>query len=474
MNGSTRTFLLVALVVAILLALHLLPTLQIGDTELRKVNILSDILPEEIRQRDAIDMIPIPEPPKPTPPVAVVTDSTRQTADSLVKEPVAYTPQIPDSITAIDDYGLGQPGGMAHFYRQLSRVNQLGRPVRIAYFGDSFVEGDILSCDLREQLQTKYGGSGVGWVDCASQVSGFRQTVRHTFKGLTEYEVVKRPFKKQYEGIAQRYFTASENAIFTLRGTNSRKHLDHWQTATFYFRTEGGFNVATRINNDTTLYDTAYPDTQLQTQRHRWEEPMNSVSFQLSGLTENTYLYGVALEPDHGIVVDNFSMRGSSGISLGDIPMNTLSEFAAVRPYDLLIFHFGLNVASEKSHAANYKSYTKSMGNAIEHLREAYPEASVLVVSMPDRDQRTDAGIRTMLGVESLVAYQQLMAADHHVAFFNLFQAMGGCESMKALVDKGLANKDYTHLTFAGGKRLATRLVESLNVGYDNYKRHAE
>ena len=42
---------------------------------------------------------------------------------------------------------------------------------------------------------------------------------------------------------------------------------------------------------------------------------------------------------------------------------------------------------------------------------------------------------------------------------------------MKQMVDDGLANKDYTHLTFAGGRRLATKLVESIQAGVDNYKR---
>jgi lysophospholipase L1-like esterase len=164
-------------------------------------------------------------------------------------------------------------------------------------------------------------------------------------------------------------------------------------------------------------------------------------------------------------------MRGSSGVTLESIPSATLQSFAAQRPYDLLVFHFGLNVASAKSQADNYKAYTHQMGEAIRHIRQAYPKASVLIVSVSDRDQRTSSGIHTMLGVESLVAHQQIMAADQQVAFFNLFQAMGGRESMKLLVDDGLANKDYTHLTFAGGRRLATKLVESIQAGVDNYKR---
>ena len=437
MNDSARTFVLVGLVVVILLALHLLPTLRIKDTELRKVNILSDILPEHIRERDAIDHIPM-------------LRAAEVEADS------------------VDDGTEKEYSPLAHFYQQLSRINELERPLRIAYFGDSFIEGDILSCDLREQLQTRFGGCGVGWVDCGSQIATFRQTIRHSFDGLEEFEVVKRPFNKQVESIAQRYFTASENAWFRYRGVTARQHLNVWDTSTFFFRTSDGFTVATSINGDSAIVEYVSSADHLQILKHQHRKT-RSIKYEVTDLTPQTFLYGVALEGKRGVVVDNLSMRGSSGVSLSYLPKHVLHEFAAVRPYDLIIVHFGLNVASEKSHAENYKVYTRQMGEAIEHLREAFPEASFLVVSMPDRDQRTAAGIRTMLGVESLVAYQQIMAAEHHVAFFNLFQAMGGRESMKALVDQGLANKDYTHLTFGGGRRLGTLLTDYLIEGFDHY-----
>ena len=70
MNQIARSFVFVALVVAILLALHFLPKMTIGETELRRVNILSDILPEYLEDGDGLGFIPdVPEPPKP-----IVTD----------------------------------------------------------------------------------------------------------------------------------------------------------------------------------------------------------------------------------------------------------------------------------------------------------------------------------------------------------------------------------------------------------------
>ena len=469
MNQVARTFILVGLVVVILFAMRFLPTIYLGDNELRQVNILSDLLPETLSGTDSTEVLDIPEPPSvvaSVPDTVVVYDSI-DGVDTVISRMIQ--PQTtPEGVTMIADYGQGQSGGMHHFYQQLARVKELNRPVRIAYFGDSFVEGDILSCDLREQLQTQFGGNGVGWVDCASQIYGFRQTVRHSFEGLREYEVVKRPFNAQVQSIAQRYFTIDGNrATFVYQGSKSRKHLSDWQKATFFFRTQDTITVATKMNSDTLVSDVIGGDGQLQTfTKHH--PSMHKIIYSVSAASPKTYLYGVALESNQGVIVDNFSMRGSSGVTLGSIPSAVLREFAAQRPYDLIIFHFGLNVANEN--VRNYTSYTHQMGAVIRHFKAAYPHTSILVVSMTDRDQRSTEGIHTMAGVESLVGYQQIMAANEKVAFFNLFQAMGGRESMKTLVDKGYANKDYTHISHAGGRRLATHLVESILAGFDIYK----
>jgi len=498
MNQIARSFIFVALVVAILLALHFLPKMSIGETELRRVNVLSDILPEQLGGTDDLGFIPdVPEPPKPI--VAVATPAAPADSQQTVsKKPVAddgvhlqptdttgmgaavaYTPtndsvtavapvaDHPEGVTPILDYSQGQPGGMYYFYQQLARARQMGRPVRIAYYGDSFIEGDIFTQDLRELLQDQFGGSGVGWVDCASQVHGFRQSVSHSFSGITEYEIVKRPFSNANQGIAQRYFTASEGARITYKGGRARRHQNQWTKAIFYLRSDGGLKLTTTMNSDSTVVDTIVGAPRLQAIECRDSVPMTSVSYTLRGIGSGTLFYGVALEPVNGVIVDNFSMRGSAGYTLSQIPEATLAQFAALRPYDLIVIHFGLNVAN--SNQSNYSGYTRNMGQAIDHLRQAYPQTSFLVVGMPDRDQRASNGLHTMKGVEALVAYQQIMASDHAVSFFNLFEAMGGRDSMKGLVEQGFANKDYTHINFKGGRHLARFLFDAIMAGYHSY-----
>ena len=488
MNQIARTFTLVGLVVVILLAMHLLPTPQIGDTELRPVSILSDVTEQTEQTGDVIDLPEVPD--VPVTPVVPSTDTasatgSRPVSDRPVRQdnqPIASTDttgsvlgDLPeedtqmaegDSVVMIADYSGGALGGMNHFYSQLARCQSLGRPVRIAYYGDSFIEGDILTCDIREQLQSRFGGQGVGWVDCGSKVHGFRQTVVHQYSGFSEHEVVSHPFNGQLQSISQRYFLPAGTPKITLTGTNRRRHVAQWSRSVFYLRSTGGCTLTAKVQGADTLFTYQVEGSSL-VQAVTCEIdtlPTKSITWQASRNGSGTTLFGVALEPRSGVVVDNFSMRGSAGYTIANIPGETLRQFAAVRPYDLIVIQFGLNVANARQ--TNYRTYVDRMGQAIDHLRAAYPMASILVVGCPDRDQRTGQGIKTINGVQQLLAYQQVMASEHHVAFFNLFQAMGGRESMKRLVDRGMANKDYTHLNFGGGREIARHIVNSLMAGY--------
>ena len=463
MNQVTRTFVLVGLTVVILLAMHFLPTLYIKDVELRRVNVLSDILPEVYRERDAIDVIPSVPMPKMADNVdnsAAAGSGAQADANACAQDSTAGD-SLPSryalrTSSAILDFSEGAPGGMGHFYHALDNISSLGRPLRIAYYGDSFIEGDVMTCDLREMLQARYGGNGVGWVDCVDKLNGFRRTVKVRSHALSAHEVVEKPFLHSLEGISQRYFGVSEGASLSVSSTGYKSHASSWQTATLYMRARGGMSV---VHNGDSVYVSPSQSVQTIVTPSRGKR---SVDYRFSSVSGVNHLFGVAMESNSGVILDNVSMRGAAGFTLANIPDPTLADFARLRPYDLIIIHFGLNVASDKAHAANYKAYIRRMQQAIEHLRKAYPEASVLVVSIPDRDQRTDAGIMTMKGVESLVAYQQILAANCHVSFFNLFNAMGGRESMKVLVEKGWANKDYAHLSFRGGRYMAEIIFKAL------------
>jgi len=55
------------------------------------------------------------------------------------------------------------------------------------------------------------------------------------------------------------------------------------------------------------------------------------------------------------------------------------------------------------------------------------------------------------------------------VAFWNVFGAMGGENSMIRFVENNWASKDYTHLSFRGGKEIASALLKAILLEKEFY-----
>ena len=77
-----------------------------------------------------------------------------------------------------------------------------------------------------------------------------------------------------------------------------------------------------------------------------------------------------------------------------------------------------------------------------------------------------------MPGVKNLIRYQQNIAAESNIAFWNMFEAMGRRKYGKLVHAKpSMANYDYTHINFRGGKHLAGLLYETMIYGKEQYDR---
>lgn len=439
---------LILIVMVMLLLMHLLPEVKIGGHVMRHVDLLGDVrrVSEPVTEPDSL----LPPPPKVKP---------------------AFVDTCRAGMTCVEDYSDSTMRGMTHFYQALDELSKNPRPVRIAYFGDSFIEADILTADLREMLQKRFGGCGVGFVTITSMTSGYRPTVRHTFGGWHSHSVTDSVyFDRSKQGVSGHYFVPNEGAYVELRGQSKyASRLDTCQRASIYFFNRGEAALSVRVNRGETDTETFMPTGELQ--EMKVNGAIGSVRWTVER-ADSTLFYGLAMDGTSGIVLDNFSLRGSSGLSLRSVPAWMLNGFNEQRPYDLIILQYGLNVATERGR--NYDRYAAGMQTTLKHLKEAFPQAGILVVSVGDRDYKTAEGdLRTMPGIKNLVRYQQNLAADEAVAFWNLFEAMGGEGSMAKLVHAkpSMANYDYTHINFRGGKHLAGLLYEALIYGKENYDR---
>lgn len=431
-----------------LLLMYFLPGLMVGERVLRRVDLLSDVRTPKGVEEEPDSLLPPPPKVKP-----------------------AFVDTCRAGLTCIEDYSDSTMRGMTHFYQALDELAQRPRLVRIAVFGDSFIEADILTADLREMLQKRYGGYGVGFVTITSMTSGFRPTVRHSFSGWQSHSIMDSVFfDRSKQGISGHYFIPRTGAYVELKGQkNYASRLDTCEHASIFFYNKGDVTLSARVNQGKPRTETFLPTGDLQ--QMDVEGSIGSVRWTVEK-ADSTLFYGLAMDGTQGIIVDNFSLRGSSGLSLRSVPVWMMREFNEQRPYDLIILQYGLNVATERGR--NYDRYRDGMAATITHLKEAFPQAGILLVSVGDREYKTEEGdLRTMPGIKNLIRYQQNLAAESGVAFWNLFEAMGGEGSIAEMVHAkpSLANYDYTHINFRGGKHLAGLLYETLIYGKEQYDR---
>jgi lysophospholipase L1-like esterase len=187
-------------------------------------------------------------------------------------------------------------------------------------------------------------------------------------------------------------------------------------------------------------------------------------------ISEKLVLYGTSFEDTAGIIIDNFGLRGNSGIGLAKISDDMQMQFDSLQKYSVIILQYGLNVATPQSKDFNW--YIKPMVNLIERLKKSHPHCSFILMSVSDRSVKKTGEYQTMESIPLMVETQRKIAQQSKIAFWDLYTAMGGENSMVNLVDSkpSLANKDYTHLNKSGGKKIAGIFVQTLLYELEKYE----
>lgn len=445
-----RPLVVLLLSTVVLCLLRFVPSRTFCGYEFKAIDPLSDLLGDSAALMESETLGLIPE----------------------TKRVMASNDSCPQGMTCFVDYGTGTPSGMATFYRALQRRHELGRPVRIAYFGDSFIEGDILTADLRSLLQQQFGGCGAGYLDIAPPFPGFRLSVHQQFSGWNARCVLEKGnYSPGKLGISLRYATGGPGAWTEVRASDKYVRANRFETATLYLASNSPVSIRATYSGGNSRLLQNRGDGRLEALTIGGDS-LRQVRWTVENGSGAVY-YGMATEGRDGISVDNFSLRGSSGIQLAEISEAYLQSLGRLRPYDLIVIQYGLNVASARQ--KDYSLYVKQMQRVIEHMKQAFPQTAILVVSVGDRETKVGGELHTMPGVRALIEYQEQLAALTEVGFWNLYEAMGGDGSIVNMSRQSPeeARKDYTHITRPGGRRLARLLYKTMIYGYGTYKQQS-
>jgi hypothetical protein len=445
-NRLHESLLLCVIIIACLLIFSAIPKISLESVPLKEVNLLADI---EVKEIDSA--------------AVAFTDSLVAKQDSVIQ--LVKEVCLP-GITCIEDYS-GDSTALNKFFKALASLDKKPAPVRVAFYGDSFIEGDVFCGSFRDSLQAIFGGKGVGFVPITSGVAGFRNTIKHSFDNWRSSNLINRTDSTAEYGPAGYCFVPLEGNWVEYRPT-MRRFLHEFHTVKLYYKTYKKAAVRFVVNDDTTQHV-----AQLKVSNHLQEWVYRQRKMKSIRMTFDPYdslrLFGASFEDGPGVYVDNFSLRGNSGISLTGISRNMLSKFNDYRNYKLVILQFGLNMVVEDS--LNYRAYVKRMVRVIDNMKKAFPQASFLLLSVSDRSTNSRGKFETMNAIPAMRNAQRMIAQETQIAFWDLFEAMGGENSMVRFVTAkpALAAKDYTHVNFNGGKKLAGSLVKSVIFSYDRY-----
>ncbi|MGQ0829097.1 MAG: hypothetical protein ACT4ON_11970 [Bacteroidota bacterium] len=457
-NRPSQPFIMVLVVTIVLLvASQFNSEIKLPGYKTKKIDPLSDLV-----LKGKTKVVPLPD--------HILTDSI-----IIAKDSSELAIQLVDS-SNIYDFIQDSTSALAHFFESLNKVRKQKHKARIAYFGDSMIEGDLITQDLRTHMQDAFGGSGVGFVPITSIVAGFRTSIIHSFNGWTTYNLLDKLPSGHLLGISGYGFVPDLIDSFD-SATNSsncwvkyvavkKRHLDKFPQAKLLYGKSRGENYAV-INGKRYKLDGTKTVNELLIDNGNACQSVNA-KFQCKTPID---IFGFSAESDSGAFVDNFSFRGNSGMPITKVSKSVYSGTNECLGYDLVILEYGLNVVSEN--VMDYSWYERGMNNVIKHIRESFPGASILLISVGDKGYHKDNVYQTNPGVPLLVEVQKRLAENNKLAFWNLYDAMGGNGSMVKWVeeDPAYANKDYAHFNFKGAHKVGKLLFDKLMSEYSDYNK---
>ncbi len=387
------------------------------------------------------------------------------TTDTLALKKPLNKIAVPKGLVQIEDYSQDslylQP-----VYQKLNELSTLNQPFRIAFLGDSFTECEIMTGDIREMLQEKFGGGGGGLVPLKIESAGLSPLAEVSQNSIESFSVVSKPGLNTFQSISGKYFIGRNNSEFSIRCNKFKAKTTSAAFARLLFRPLHSVDIT--YSKDKTSWDTVHYESDPSLKMLQIDGNVNNLSFKLQE-TDSIILYGVAYDNQNGVILDNLSLRSNSGLALSALSDRTLNEFNQKRPYDLVIIQYGLNAFNT---TGNYEGYKKGMIRAISHLKSALPNARFILFSIGDKGEMRDGEVVTNHLVPEFIQAQKDIARQSGICFWNMFEAMGGEGTIArwAQAEKPMAAKDFTHIAPAGGRIIAKQFVSSFLFEQNKYQ----
>lgn len=399
-------------------------------------------------------------------------DTIKKQPEPIVTQPVAKVQKSNSSKIQPIEYASTDNVRLSKFFAKLAKCNT--KTIRILHYGDSQIEGDRITGYLRNLFQSQYGGSGPGLITAIPGIAKSSAIDHQASKNWQVYSIYN---KKDTIGTQNRFGILGRFARFTPnQGSNEEQSAwiefspstmayksvqNFTRCRIFYGCATSPFTVKGFVDDSLTWFENIDPIDQTEQLLWKFDEAPNKFRIEFA-TTNSPNIYAISLDAPTGVAVDNLPFRGSIGTEFVKLNFAQMTQMVKHMSVGLIIYEFGVNAVAYES--KNYRFYEQSLRRQLHYLKQLMPDATVLVVSSSDMSEKTAEGYVTKPEVAKVIEAQRNAAFAEGCAFWNLFEAMGGHNSMPQWVNAkpALAQKDYTHFNRKGGHIVAQKLYDAI------------
>ena len=387
-------------------------------------------------------------------------------APPVPRKPVPQGAQLPPpSPLLVDDSNDLNP-----FFAALWKLEQgMGDGVvTILHYGDSPTTADLITGDIRLQLQNQFGDAGRGYTLIARPWAWYGHRGVEMSDHGWDIRTGVGLMREGVYGLGGAAFEGQPGAWSKFRITESEQSAVEIE----YMAKPGGGSFTVAADGQQIAEQTTAADKRAAAFIHV-ALPAGTKVVWLRVTNGVVTLFGVDFRRgQRGLLYDSLGLNGATTSVLARVlqPDIWKQELDRAKPA-LVIVNYGSNESSYGKFV--HTQYAAELQLAIERIRQAAPDASILIMSPMDRGERSGLDdIETMSTIPEIVNIQKQVAEEMHCAFFDTFDAMGAGGTMARwyAASPRLVSADLLHPTPQGATIVAGLFVDQLELRYDRWK----
>lgn len=356
------------------------------------------------------------------------------------------------------------------FFAKAASARSRDEVVRVLHYGDSQIEMDRISGNLRTWMQSHFGGGGPGLLPAIQTVASYAvsQSASGPFTLYSSYGDGARA-RGNY-GLMLKCYRLTGNGTFTANATTNKRsdsRVKRFSRVTLLYNDHDGRFRAT-LTDRKNKYDSTCASVGPGIHAMHWKTDSATTSLRLN-MQGTADIYGVMIDNGPGVSVDNIPLRSSSGDQFTLVTDSVLRKCYLNSNVGMIILQFGGNSVPAIYSTAAINKYCTAMQKQIRRVKSTCPNATLLFIGPSDMSHSYGGSLQTYKLLPALIDSLRNMCVRNNVAYWDLYEVMGGRNAMVAWVRKGWAGPDYVHFTTAGANYVGKKLAENFATMYELY-----